>query len=290
MSSLKTTVCAAIAAAGIVAILLERDVAHAQRARLDALAAEEARIRQQIAALRTEAEVAARAGNDALAASATAVPASSLATETSAWLERYRQLKDLFGARPEQRIPEMELLSDRDYLMCARDASFLTEDGTRRALAAVRTTAKGKLVKALAAAVKDYRRAHGGQVPTDVAGLAAFLPETLNVSHLARWEVIPPRTDGRPVYDLLTEKVPVDVDYDSRVRLQTSGGTSTMGPPLAWIPDYADRARAAHQAFMRANHGASATGLAALLPYFDPPLDLASTERIQRFERGRSGR
>lgn len=283
----KTAVCAtaALVAAGL-ALVGHRE-ARSQEARLVAIAAEHARLQQEIEALKAasstppDADPSSSAGSRPSARDGAS--AASLAGETSAWLERYQRLKAAFAARLDQRIPEMDLLTDRDYLMCARDASFLTEESTRQALAATRTTAKQKFVRSLATAVKDYRNAHSGQPPAQALELAPFLAPPLTAQHLERWEVLPPRADGRTV-DLMTEKLPVDPDHDTRVRLQTSGGISVMGAPLAWIPDYADRARAAQQAFARAHSGASATSAAALIPYFAPPLDEASVRRIRDYE------
>lgn len=292
MSPLPTALWAAALAVGVALFLAERRTVDAQGSRLTALAADHERLQREIARLRQETDAATRAARDTTASveqleSAThAANSNPLALESSAWLSRFHQLKQLFASRPDQRIPEMDLLADRDLLMCARDASFATDDGTRRALASVRTAAKQKFVRSLAKAVRDYKKANHDQLPADAAALAPFLPPPLNATHLSRWEVPPPKA-GHPVHNLLTEKSAIDPDHDSRLWLQASGGTSAMSPPLAWIPDYTTRSLAARQAFGRANHGVTAPNLAALIPYFDPPLDAATAEKLLRSDRER---
>ena len=51
--------------------------------------------------------------------------------ETEAWLACVRQLKRHFDERPDQRIPEMQWLTEGDWLRVARRASFSDEHGTR---------------------------------------------------------------------------------------------------------------------------------------------------------------
>lgn len=287
MSPFSTALWAVALAVGVASFLVERRILDTQESRRTALASDHERLQREIARLRRETETASRAERTTNAdlAQLSSAAANPLATESSAWLARFHQLKQLFASRPDQRIPEMDLLADRDLLMCARDASFVTDDGIRRALGSVRTAAKQKFVRLLAEALRNYKKANHDQLPTDIAALTPFLPPPLNATHLSRWKVTPPKTDGSPAIGLLTEKNPVDADHDSRIHLQASGGLATMAPPLAWIPDYHERSLAAHQAFARANHDATARDLAALIPYFDPPLDAATAEKLLRFDR-----
>lgn len=294
MSPGQTTLCALCIAAAGATVLFERHLIAAHSERVRASAAEKVRLEQHLSQLRAEIGTAAQLANEAESAQREPVRTTggelpdALSTESAAWLRRYHHLKQLLADQPRHRIPEMDLLSDRELLMQARGASFDTEDGTRRALGATRTAAKAKFARQLSQAMQLYRKANDGKLPTDIAALAPFLEPPLTAAHLGRWTVVtgPAATPA----NFIAELAPVDADYDSRVRIQTSGGSSIQSPPIAWLPDLEPRARQAHEAFSRANPGRAWPGYDALLPYFDPPLDFATADKLRRFEHERRKR
>ncbi len=228
----------------------------------------------------TEKAEAAHAELERARESAPPPPGALVSQETSAWLARLRQLKEALSDRPGARIPEMTLLTERDLLLAAREASFASEEDIRRTLSSVRTTATRRVAPLLARAVADYVRAHSNSAPPDVDALAPHLPPPLTADLLSRWGVI----SSDPARHVIAERIPVDAEFDTRTVIQGNGGWGAQSAPLAWIPDFAERNRSAHAAYNRANSGTSAPGLSALLPYFDPPLPADIVARLRRME------
>ena len=84
-------------------------------------------------------------------------------SEISAWLARIARLKQLLEQHPEQRIPEMQLLTDEDWLLVGKKISLETEEGARKALAEIRNAAKVRFQPRLNAAIRKYTGASNGQ-------------------------------------------------------------------------------------------------------------------------------
>jgi hypothetical protein len=94
------------------------------------------------------------------------------------WLRGVEDLKTFFSANPEQAIPELQLLSEDDWLSFAKrwvldhDEAAMKDQGVQPPegwrFAGVRTEAKRKFVFALSAALRGYVADHGGMLPADL--------------------------------------------------------------------------------------------------------------------------
>ncbi len=282
MNPTQLVLCGATLALAGAAWLAERHVRGKQEAERSKLAAALARSQAEVAQLRDEtrlAETALQAQAEARSA-APPPPGALVEQETAAWLARLRELKRVLAERPAARIPEMALLTDRDILLAAREASFGSEDQTRETLARLRTVATRKVAPLLARAVTAYVKEHQNTAPPTLAALTPYLPAPLTPELLTRWQVI-----GTDVArHVVGEAAAVDADYDTRTVIQGNGGWGGQGPPLAWVPNFAERNKAAHAAYSRAHSGASAASLTALLPFFDPPLTPELEARLRKME------
>ena len=249
---------------------------------------------RQAAALRGERDAAQkelRAAEQELAA--LPLPDAGAAARQSQvrdWLARLKRLQQLFTERAEQRIPELALLTDEDWLRAAQRASFEGEHETRKALADLRSRAKAKLSSRLIAALQRYAQAAGDEAPASILALAPHFAEPIDPAILQRYEIINDTRPGSPGSSALVarEKSPVDEDYDSRTELRSTGGLVSANGPVAWMPDFRERSARAHRAYADANDGKRPDGLGPVLPYFDPPLPAAKVELIHRFERERA--
>lgn len=212
-------------------------------------------------------------------------------SEMSAWVARVKHLKRLFAERTDQRIPEMQWLTDDDWLRVAKRASFDDEHGTRKALGELRSSAKQKFFTRLGPALREYARISNGTPPSSIVAVAPHFESTIDVETLQRYEIIKSNSGNNEL--LVRESSPVDADYDSRTQMTASsngnGGLQSMNPPFAWMPDFQERMRRAYRAYTEANQGARPQGIAQAISYFNPPLEQAKTELLLRFER-ESGR
>ena len=213
--------------------------------------------------------------------------------EMKSWIAWLKQLRRLFDELPAQRIPEMQFLTDEDWLRVAHAARLDSEHAKRRALAAIRDTAIEKFRPRLTAALLAFAKSSSPATVATIDSLASHFNPPLDPSILARYELSksaqPP---SRSAVEWIAQlKAPVDPDYDSRVTLRIADignqFTSIQDAPAAWIPNYAERARQAHQDYVAAHQGARPKSQADVLPFFNPPLDSETTEKLLRAARER---
>lgn len=209
--------------------------------------------------------------------------------EVDRWLERLRNIRSAFEEKPDRRIPEMGYLTDEDWLRVTKSASVDTDDGLRRALAEVRSTAIQKFLKELGTAMRRYAFDHPGTKPTNLQEIAALFDRPADPAIFARYELtdqISRSFSGiKPGAWAVQNKAPIDEDFDSRFQVHIDGqnsGQSGGAGLAAWRPDLDDRLRRAYRAYATANQGDSPKDIAAVVPYFDPPLDSALAERLVR--------
>jgi len=268
----------------------QRDALHAARARHDALTAQLERLHRESAA----AEEALTTARQALVAQEKKIgenrdgSTSAIGDETNAWLARLQEVRDVMAQHPEVGIPELSLLSDREWLRIAKDAQFETPEQIRKSLAALRNAAKEQFAVRLASALGKYLRASGGQLPPTALTLAGYFTEPVDLAIFQRYEVVrtgnvsdlPDRT-----LSVIREKAPVDKDYDSRYgvdgnAIQSGGG---FGNARTWVNDpdgYDGMIQHARAAYARANNGAKTTSLEQLAPYINPPLSPAALRKL----------
>lgn len=250
--------------------------------------------RREIARLQQPLPQAAREAKAALDPAATAIadPARVRRELIREWVARAKRLKQLFAERPEQNIPEMALLADDDWLRVARLASFEDEHATRKALGALRTSAKSKFANPLGEALSAFARASGQTPPDSIAALAVHFKGPVDASALQRYEIgTAERTFfGTGAVLRVRERAAVDPYYDSRHEVVTKNGGigwSSRPAPMAWTPDFNDRFSVAAKAYSDANQGRRPGDRSEVYPYFNPPLDAQFVELLKRFDRER---
>lgn len=219
-------------------------------------------------------------------------PQLAIKIESTAWLARLRGLRNILTQRPELGIPELNLLSDREWLLAAKDAQLDTPENVRKSLAELRGLAKGKFTGYLSIALRKFLAASGGQLPLTVDGLAPYFDEPVAPAIFPRYELL--RTGS--VNDLpdkrvtvIREKTSVDEDYDGRYGVDANAVRKGGGNDArAWIDDpdgYDGMIRRAQADYARANNGAKAAGVEQLAPYIYPPLSPAKLQKLVELER-----
>jgi hypothetical protein len=120
-------------------------------------------------------------------------------SEAQAWLARVQQLRTYLNENPEKRIPEIQFVSERDWLSVTasdfeRDAKGVTEAGYRRALSLLYDMAKMRFSHNAIPALKSYQLTHDQQFPTDVAQLKVHFTEPVDDAVLQRYAIMPKAT------------------------------------------------------------------------------------------------
>lgn len=272
-----------------------------------------ASLQRQLAAARAQAANSiAPAPPAEAAATPEATREATLRAQIDPWLLRVRRLRESFAQNREQRIPELALLTDEDWLALARGFTDVdSEIGLRKARAAVRNNAASRFAEAhLRPALRAFLQNSNDVLPADIGQLASYLRPPADATMLARWEL---RASGRVNTrgEVIAERAPIDDEFDIRVAFSLSGGGS--GPwgivfmrlaaedaqrafsaanpgqrageeeVLPYIRDpIAHRIFSALVSYQRDNHGVQPANLAQLRPYVTDPAALAKLEQIIR--------
>jgi len=194
------------------------------------------------------------------------------------WLTRVNLLKQRLEQNPQAKIPELQFVTEQDWLNAARGKLDIDAD-YRRALSTLRSAGEHKVGNMLQKALKAYSQANHDQMPTDLAQLQPYLDSPLDDAILQRWEIASAETVqslrlGGDV--IITQRAPVDDVFDTRwgIGPNGQGGTdflsretaSTMNP--VW------------EAFSAAHNGQWADDVSQLLPYATTPEQQAALQKL----------
>src|SRR5207245_9066680 len=112
-------------------------------------------------------------------------------TQTAlAWVAKKEKLQKLFEERPEMRIPEMEFLTDKNWLDLAKDLDLDSKDSSRFAIHHVRTSAKANSAVTIEDALKKVIEANNGNWPTDVSQLKPIFNQSMDDAILQRYKIL----------------------------------------------------------------------------------------------------
>ena len=186
----------------------ERDDATNQ---LAGLAAENAELRSnsnetELLRLRAEVTRLENQQNDPTAAAAKTL------------MEKVNGLKQRLADTPGARIPEMQFLTDQDWIKAA-NCDLNTDIDYRKALASLRDIAESKFAGMLHDALGKYMQANNQQFPTDLSQLQSYFASPVDQDILDRWEITSPSTVpnvGVGPAGIITEKAAVDDIFDGR--------------------------------------------------------------------------
>jgi RNA polymerase sigma factor (sigma-70 family) len=152
------------------------------------------------------------------------------ASTAKAWLEKVNKLKERLEENPNARIPEMQFLTEQDWLS-AVSKKLENDADYRRDLADLRSAAESKFVGMYQQALQRYLNANNNQFPTDVSQLQSYFDPPIDEAILQRWKFIPANGNANQGFAggdwVLTEKTPVDELFDSRYTIGLHGSGTT---------------------------------------------------------------
>lgn len=208
---------------------------------------------------------------------------NSIQSAARSWLDRVTQLKQRLEKTPGARIPELQFITEQDWLNAAK-GGLKTEADYRRALSAIRAAGEGKFASMLGKAVKGYMKGNNGQFPSDLGQLQPYFDSPVDDGVLQRWEIVPASTVktfklmGANV--LITQKAPVDDVFDTLfvVGSQGSGSTDFLSGETrqAMIPVW-DAYKADHS-------GQMPNDTSQLEPYLSTPEQRAAFDKLMLLE------
>jgi RNA polymerase sigma factor (sigma-70 family) len=219
------------------------------------------KLRAQVAKLRDDARELAR-----LKADAVSKENDPTAAAMDSWLVRVKKLKDRLAQTPDQSIPELQLLTDQNWLGVAKNRQQLETDADfDKALSDLRSSAKGDFASMVQSALRSYAQANNGQSPVDMSQLQPYFAAPVDNSVLQRYELAQPGT--------VTEKAsPLDNQNDNYYQISMDTVTGRSGNEITLQP--------AIDAFAAANNGQTPANPSQLLPYINTPAQQAALQMI----------
>jgi RNA polymerase sigma factor (sigma-70 family) len=136
------------------------------------------------------------------------------------WAARLDQLKQWLEGNPSEKIPELQFLTDRDWLNSIYPHTFATPEEYSQAMSMVRANAQGRIMQKLQAAFRQYARSNNGQRPTDLSQLNSYLDSPIGDAILQRYEIVAATNLVRELQRfgdwVITQKAPVNEELDVR--------------------------------------------------------------------------
>jgi hypothetical protein len=231
------------------------------------LRGEVTRLRQSAQELAQLKAAAAATGND-----------PAIEATLKSWAILATRLRERLEQMPDKKIPELQLLTQKDWFDAVKNAKQLETDADyREALHRLRDSAKQAFGNLAMAAIKKYTEANGGALPGDWSQLKPFFETPVDDATLARYSLLQTgRLADVPLNEfLLTEKAPpVDNEYDSFFEFRMNGTrSSSLNSPgdIVWN---------SLVQFAKAHNGNLPAETSQLMPYLTRPLDPAKVREI----------
>lgn len=190
---------------------------------------------------------------------------------------RATALKRHLDERPQIKIPELQFVTDKQWIDAVAKGNLDTEEGIREALSRLRGSAKEAFGSMMQKALKQYAAANGGMLPNDISELQAYFNPPIDPAMLKRYELVQSGSleESRHDKPLISEVAsPVDDEYDTRYDFEITGTRSLI------VSKAGDALRAAMVAYANANNGLLPRDPTHLTPYLREPI---AFERIQKF-------
>lgn len=198
-----------------------------------------------------------------------------------AWAAKKEKLQKLFEESPDQRIAEMQFLTDKDWLELVKDLDLDSEDGSRLAVHHVRTAAKLTSARMICIALDKFIKANQGNWPTDVSQLNSYLEKPMEDAMLQRYRIMDKDEARTGWLDgmVLIEKVAVDKWQETQVAI---GPLNTaLGPPPETVHlEFPPELKPAIEAYQTKNPQKVPADFTELRSYVTTPQQKAALEKL----------
>lgn len=141
---------------------------------------------------------------------------NEVATAATLWLERVNTLKTALNRMPDKITPELQLLSEVDWLDATKDADLSTDDSIREALGKLRNKGKEAFISQTRKALLAYTQANDGMLPPDMQSLKSFYEQPPEDALLQRYQMAQQGKLTDHNWTVVTEiAMPVDDEYET---------------------------------------------------------------------------
>jgi len=237
----------------------------------------------ELLALRAEVvQLRSRAGMAATADDPMQSAAKSL-------VERVRILQEKLDATPSAKIPELQLLTAKDWADAAR-GNLDTENDFRKAFSTLRDWAVRNFLQSMSSALRKYKQTHNDDVPPELSDLKPFFETSPSDEMLQRYQIVSSKvlpsftaeSEGGQEWSVTLKEV-IDGDNDVLFGLGRDGGVGgasyrdvdalkVLGPAMRAFEANAPTNIEGHLRFTPQQ----------LLPYLKTPEEKAAYEKLTR--------
>jgi type II secretory pathway pseudopilin PulG len=183
------------------------------------------RLRSEVALLRTKVQEMSQPKT-----TPTASAKDVWAAKEQLFAARVDMLKQWVENNPSEKIPEIELLTTRDWLHAIDGYTFETTDEYSRAMRLLRINAEMQVMDRIDVfgAFKRYAHDNNGLQPTDLAQLKPYFASSVDDAILQRYEIVPATSLVKELQGsnewVITQKAPVNEALDSRFAYGLNSG------------------------------------------------------------------
>jgi hypothetical protein len=195
-----------------------------------------------------------------------------------ALMVKVNKLKQRLEETPGAKIPELQFLTDQDWINAA-NGRLDNDAAYRRALSTLRKAGEGKFATMLNRALKGYMQNNSSQMPTDLAQLQPYFDSPVDDAILQRWEIAPANTVrslGMGGNSIIIQKAPVDDIFDTLYGIGPNG----FGNTDFLNTEFGDTLDPVYNAYSAANNGQGWTSVSQLLPYATTPEQQAAIQKL----------
>jgi hypothetical protein len=144
------------------------------------------------------------------------------------WPARVNRLKQWLEENPAEKIPELQSLSDRQWMNALYASTPETADEYRVSMCSVRGVAQRIFADSkLHPALQQYAKDNSGQFPTDLSQLRPYFDSPIYDGILERYTILPASSlvrELRPGGDwVITQKAPVNEAHEWRTATSLTG-------------------------------------------------------------------
>ena len=198
-----------------------------------------------------------------------------------AWQAKKKKLQKAFDERPDQRISEMQLLTDNKWLDLVKDLKLDSEDDIRYAISFVRTSAKMLSAPIIQDALKKFIAANNGNLPDDVSQLKPFFDQPLDDAILQRYKILDKEATRSGWLEgmVLIEQVATDKWRETQFAIgpQKAG----LGPPPETVHlEFPQELNSAMESYQAQNPKKVPSDFNELRPYLTTPAQQAALEKL----------